>query len=486
MSLTPTPTRTRTGLILALVSGAQFMIILDLAIVNVALSTIQADVGASQADLQWVVVGYGLTLGGFLLLGGRLADVLGRRAVLIAGLAIFAAASLGAGLSGSLGLLIGFRVVQGLGGALVSPAALSILTTTFAEGPARNRALGIFGAVGGTAATVGIIAGGALTAGPGWPWVFLMNVPVGIALIAGLLLVVPADRRPPRTSFDVAGAVTVTGGLVLIVYAINRSVEHGWLTGSTVALLAGGLVLLALFLFIEWRSAAPLVPLSMFRRRTLTASTLVAALVFGSFLATIYQGTLYLQQVLGYSAIATGVAWLAATLSSLVVAGGLAARLVGRYGPGRVLAAAQLVMATGLLLLSRAPADAAYWRDLFPCFIAIGVGIGASAVAVQVAAFTGVEPAVSGLAGGMLETAREVGGAIGVASLATIAIARSQHVAAGGASGEAAQTAGFDRAALVAAGISVVAAVTAAVALRARPIERATTSAAVDEPSRAA
>ena len=340
----------RPGLVLALVCGAQFMIILDLAIVNVALISIQADLGASQADLQWVVVGYGLTLGGFLLLGGRLADVLGRRPVLITGLAIFSAASLGAGMAGSLGVLVACRVVQGVGGALVSPAALSILTTTFAEGPARNRALGIFGAVGGTAATVGTIAGGALTTGPGWEWVFLMNVPVGVALIAGLVLVVPTGVRPPRMPFDVAGALTVTGGLVVVVYAINRSVEHGWLTASTLGLLAAGGALLTAFVLIESRSSAPLVPLSMFRRRNLTAATLVAALVFGSFLAAIYQGTLFLQQVLGYSAIDTGVAWLAATLSSLVVAGGLAARLVGRFGPRSVLVVGQLVMAAGLLV----------------------------------------------------------------------------------------------------------------------------------------
>ena len=473
----------RPGLVLALVCGAQFMIILDLAIVNVALISIQADLGASQADLQWVVVGYGLTLGGFLLLGGRLADVLGRRPVLITGLAIFSAASLGAGMAGSLGVLVACRVVQGVGGALVSPAALSILTTTFAEGPARNRALGIFGAVGGTAATVGTIAGGALTTGPGWEWVFLMNVPVGVALIAGLVLVVPAGVRPPRMPFDVAGALTVTGGLVVVVYAINRSVEHGWLTASTLGLLAAGGALLTMFVVIESRSSAPLVPLSMFRRRNLTAATLVAALVFGSFLAAIYQGTLFLQQVLGYSAIDTGVAWLAATLSSLVVAGGLAARLVGRFGARSVLVVGQLVMAAGLLYVSRAPADAAYWVDLFPGFVGLGVGIGLSAVAVQVVAFTGVEPAVSGLAGGMVETAREVGGAVGVAAVATIAIARTQHVATTtGAPADVALAAGFERATVVAAAIAVAAAVTAAVVLRNRP----TADTVSEEPAAAA
>ena len=455
------------------------MIILDLAIVNVALISIQADLGASQADLQWVVVGYGLTLGGFLLLGGRLADVLGRRPVLITGLAIFSAASLGAGMAGSLGVLVACRVVQGVGGALVSPAALSILTTTFAEGPARNRALGIFGAVGGTTATVGTIAGGALTTGPGWEWVFLMNVPVGVALIAGLVLIVPTGVRPPRMPFDVAGALTVTGGLVVVVYAINRSVEHGWLTASTVGLLAAGGALLTSFVIIESRASAPLVPLSMFRRRNLTAATLVAALVFGSFLAAIYQGTLFLQQVLGYSAIDTGVAWLAATLSSLVVAGGLAARLVGRFGPRSVLVVGQLVMAAGLLYVSRAPVDAAYWVDLFPGFVGLGVGIGLSAVAVQVVAFTGVEPAVSGLAGGMVETAREVGGAVGVAAVATIAIARTQHVATNGVPASVALTAGFERATVVAAAIAVVAAIAAAVVLRPRPMADTVT----DEPA---
>ncbi len=344
--------RSRPALVLALVSGAQFMIILDLAIVNVALSAIQTDFAVSQSDLQWVVIGYGLALGGFLLLGGRLADVLGRRRVLLTGLAIFAVASLGAGLAGSLGPLVACRVVQGLGGALVSPAALSILTTTFAEGPPRNRALGVFGAVSGTAATVGLIAGGALTTGPGWQWVFLINVPIGAALVVGFLAIVPGGRTSARSSFDVAGAATVTAGLVLVVYAVNRSVEHGWLAPSTLGLLAGGVLLLGLFVAVEHRAAAPLVPLATFRNRALTSATLVAALVFGSFLATIYQGTLFLQQVLGYSALATGTAWLATSLSSLVVAGALAARLVGRFGARTVLVVGQLAMAGGLLHLS--------------------------------------------------------------------------------------------------------------------------------------
>ena len=468
---------TRPALVLAVVSGAQFMIILDLAIVNVALTAIQADFAVSQSDLQWVVIGYGLALGGFLLLGGRLADVLGRRRVLIAGLSIFAAASLGAGLSGSLGVLVACRVVQGLGGALVSPSALSILTTTFAEGPARNRALGVFGAVSGTAATVGLIAGGALTTGPGWAWVFLINVPIGAALVVALLLLVPGGRPAARTSFDVAGAATVTGGLVLVVYAINRSVDHGWLTASTLLLLAAGALLLAAFVLVEHRSPAPLVPLSTFRNRALTSATLVAALVFGSFLATIYQGTLFLQQVLGYSAIVTGTAWLATSVSSLIVAGALAARLVGRFGARAVLVVGQVAMAGGLLFVSRAPVDASYWTDVLPGFLAIGVGIGLSSVGVQVAAFTGVDAAVSGLAGGMLETAREVGGAIGVAAVSTVAIARTEHVlATSGGRPDVALTAGFERATFVAAAISAVGAVVAAVVLRrptSTPIETA-------------
>jgi len=477
------------GVVLALVCGAQFMLILDLAIVNVAIPSMQADLGLSQADLQWVVITYGLALGGFLLLGGRAADLFGRRRVLVAGLGLFVAASLCAGVADSLAQLVMSRAAQGLGAAMAAPAALSILTGTFAEGAARNKALGLFGAVGGSAGSIGVIAGGVFTEGPGWEWIFLVNVPIGIALIALVLTFIPRAAPAGRSSVDVAGAVSVTAGLMAIVYAINKSVDYGWTSSTTITLLAAGAALLAAFVAIESRAASPLVPLAVFRRRTFAASNVVAALLWGAFFATIFQGTLFMQQTLGYSAVETGLAWLASTTSSLVVAGGLAPRFVSRFSASTSLVVGQALVAAGLLYLARVPADASYWTDLFPGFLAFGVGLGFSMMAVQVAAFTGVDQTVAGLAGGMIETSREVGGALGIAIVATIAIARTEDVLGtvdGSPAGSAnALTEGFQRGSLVAAGFSIAAALAAGVLLR--RAERSTTapggSDAVAEPA---
>jgi EmrB/QacA subfamily drug resistance transporter len=460
----------RPGVILALVSAAQFMVILDLAVVNVAIPSMQADLGLSQSDLQWVVITYGLTLGGFVLLGGRAADLLGRRTTLCAGLVLFAAASLGAGLSGSLRQLVVSRALQGLGAALASPAALSIVTTTFPEGAPRNKALGLFAAVSGSAASFGVIMSGALTSGPGWEWIFFINVPIGIALVGLVRRLIPASPPTTRGPVDVLGALTVTSGLLALVYAINKGDDYGWTSGTTLGCIGAGIVLLGLFAWQETWAPAPLVPLGMFRRGTFTSANLVAALLWGSFFATIFQGTLFLQQTLGYSAIDTGVAWLAATGSSLVVAGAIAARVVGRFGASTALVVGQLTMAGGLLYLTRAPVDSAYWTDLFPGYLAFGIGIGFSAMAAQVAVFTGVPDGVSGLAGGLVETSREVGGALGTAIVATLALARANDVldAAGGARSARplAMTEGFQRASLAAAGFSIAAALVAGFVLR--------------------
>jgi EmrB/QacA subfamily drug resistance transporter len=453
----------RPGVILALVCAAQFMVILDFAVVNVALPSLQADLGVDQSDLQWVVITYGLTFGGFLLLGGRAADLLGRRRVLVAGLTLFTAASLGAGLSGGLGSLVAFRAAQGLGAALAAPAALSILASTFAEGEERNKALGIFGAVGGSAAAFGVILSGALSSGPGWEWIFLINVPIGIVLVSCALAYVPDSAPVERGSADLFGAFSVTAGLMAVVYGINKSVEFGWTSATTVGFLAGGAVLLGLFVAAEARASAPILPLAMFRRRTLSTAIVVAALMWASFFATVFEASLFMQQVLHYSAIRTGVAYLAIALTSVVVAAGVAARAVGRFGPARTLVAGQLFAATGLLLLARAPSDAAYWSDLFPGFVALGIGVGFSAMAAQVAAFTGIPESVSGLAGGMVETAREIGGALGTAVVATVAIARANEVVGPPA---VALTEGFQRGALVAAGFNIVSALVAGVVLR--------------------
>jgi len=463
----PTPRTVRPGLILALVSAAQFMVILDLAIVNVALPSIQTDLDASSSSLQWVVIAYGLTLGGGLLLGGRIADLFGRRNALTAGLLVFTLASLVGGFTGSLGVLVAARAVQGIGGALAVPAALSILTDTFPEGPARNKALGVFGAMGGSAGTIGVIAGGALTSGPGWEWVFLINVPIGLVLTALVVTVIPPSERTSSRSLDIAGAITVTTGLMAIVYGINKSAEHGWTSAVVVGPLVAGAALLVAFAAIESRVRSPLMPLTIFRHRTLTAAIGVSVLLWGSFFSVIFQGTLFMQQALGYSAIGTGAAWLAATVSSLVVAGGIAPRVVGAISPARTLVIGQIVMAGGLLWLTTAASvDGSYWSELFPAYLAMGIGMGLSVVSLQVAAFSGIATSVSGLAGGLIETGREIGGAIGITVVATLAIARADDVLASGAAPGVAMAEGYQRASLVTALLSVAAATVAALVLR--------------------
>jgi EmrB/QacA subfamily drug resistance transporter len=315
------------------------MVVLDIAIVNVALPSIQQDLGIEQSTLQWIVIAYGLMLGGFLLLGGRLADLLGRRRVLLTGLILFSSASLLAGVAGSAGLLIGARALQGFGAALIPPAALSILAVTFREGPERNRALGIFGATAGISASVGVIASGLLTAGPGWPWVFFINVPVGVLLIAMAALFLPADPPDRRRSerFDIAGAVTVTGGLLLLVYALNRGAQFGWGSASTLGLFAASTVMLFAFVRIEARSRSPLVPGSAVRNRTLVAANLSAFFIFGALFSFIFLGSLLMQQVLGYTPTRTGVAWLATTAASFVAAAITGSKLVAVVGVRRLL-----------------------------------------------------------------------------------------------------------------------------------------------------
>lgn len=458
--------RIKPGLVLALICGAQFMITLDIAIVNVALPSVQADLGLDQADLQWVVITYGLVLGGLLLLGGRAGDLLGHRRMLLAGLGVFTAASLTAGLAGSFWQLVGSRAAQGLGAALIAPAVLAILVGTFAEGPARNKALGVLGAVGGSAASFGVVVSGALTAGPGWEWIFFVNVPVGLTMLALVVKYVPTDVVTERGRADIAGAAVVTAGLMAIVYAINQSVEHGWTSATTVGFLLAGLAALAAFVLIERRSPSPLMPLSMFRRPTLNAANLVAALVFGAFFATIFQASLFMQQVLGYSALRTGVAYLAIAGTAVVVAAGPAPRLLARLGAGWALAIGQICSAIGLLWLARVPADASYWVDLFPAFMLVGAGVGLSLVAAQVAAFIGIPKAVSGLAGGMVETAREIGGALGTAVVAAVAIATTTDMLATGAATASALTGGFHDGSIVAAGFNLTSALAAVLILR--------------------
>jgi EmrB/QacA subfamily drug resistance transporter len=423
-----TTTRTPThGLILALSCAAQFMVVLDIAIVNVALPSIQRDLGISQSTLQWVVIAYGLLLGGFLLFGGRLADLLGRRRIFLTGLGVFSAASLLAGIAQSSGPLIAARGLQGFGAALVAPAALSILAVNFAEGQQRNRALGIFGAVGGTSASVGVIASGLLTDGPGWRWVFFINVPVGVLLIALAALFLPADRPERRRSakFDAAGATTVTGGLLLLVYALNRGADYGWTSAETLVLFAAAALLLAGFVRIEARSPAPLVPAAALRNRTLVAADLSAFFTFSAFFSFIFLGSLLMQQVLGYSPTKTGVAWLATSATAFIASAFAGARLVAAIGVRRLLVTGLSLLAVGVLWLTRVPADANYASDLLPAFVLAGIAIGLCAPSVQIGALTGVSDSASGLASGLVETMREIGGAAGVAAVSTVLVSRT-------------------------------------------------------------
>jgi EmrB/QacA subfamily drug resistance transporter len=426
-----TKPHTSKGIVLLLSCAAQFMVVLDIAIVNVALPSIQQDLGIGQSTLQWIVIAYGLMLGGFLLLGGRMADLLGRRRMLMTGLTLFASASLLAGAAGSAGLLIGARALQGFGAALLAPAALSILAVTFAEGAERNRALGIFGAVAGISASVGVIASGLLTAGPGWRWVFFINVPVGVVLTAMAAIFLPADARDRRRSerFDSAGAVTVTGGLLLLVYALNRGAEVGWASGSTLGLFAASAAMLFAFVRIETRSRSPLVPGSAIRNRTLVAANLSAFFIFAALFSFIFLGSLLMQQVLGYSPTRTGVAWLATTATSFIAAAITGAKLVVVVGVRRLLVAGLSLLAISALLLTRVPAGGDYATDLLPALVLVGVGGGLSAPAAQIGALSGVTHSMTGLASGLVETMREVGGAVGVAAVSTILVSRAGGIA---------------------------------------------------------
>jgi len=417
----------RRWIALAVIVLAQFMVVLDVAIVNVALPSIKTDLHFSQQNLQWVITAYSILFGGVLLLGGRLADVLGRRRLFIAGIALFTVSSLLDGLAWSEGSLIAFRALQGLGAALVSPAALSILTTTFAEGRERNRALGIWGAVSGSGAAAGVLLGGALTSAFSWSWIFFVNVPVGVAvLVLSPLLLRESRADLPNRHFDVSGAAAITGGLMLLVYALTRATTHGWGSGSTIALLGASAALILGFLVIELRSQAPLLPLSIFRLRTLSGSNVTALLLSGALFSQFFLLTLYMQQVLHYSALKTGVAYIALTLT-IIGFSGVAQALATRVGVRRVLTVGMVVSALALVLYARLPVHGHYFWDLFPPFILSGLGLALAFVPMSIGALTGVTQAEAGVASGLINTSQQVGGAIGVAAATTIATTFTNH-----------------------------------------------------------
>jgi EmrB/QacA subfamily drug resistance transporter len=406
---------------LALIVAAQFMVVLDVAIVNVALPSIRTDLNFSQESLQWVITAYAIFFGGFLLLGGRLADLLGRRRLFIAGLALFTVMSLLDGLAWSEGSLIAFRSLQGLGAAMLSPAALSILTTTFREGRERNVALGIWGAASGSGGAAGVLLGGALTSALGWSWIFFINVPAGLLVMAlspALLRESHADLGHRR--FDFAGAASITGGLMLLVYALTRATQHGWATAGTIGLLSASAALVGAFFLIELRSQAPLLPLRIFKLRTLTASNVSGLLMGGAIFAQFFLLTLYMQEVLHYSAIKTGVAYIGLTLT-IIVFSALAQALVTRLGVRRVLPAGLALSTAALVLFARLPVDGHYWVDLFPAFIISGLGLALAFVPMSIGGLTGVRQADAGIASGLINTTQQIGGAVGVALATTVA-----------------------------------------------------------------
>src|SRR5438067_1262215 len=406
---------------LAVIVAAQFMVVLDIAIVNVALPSIKTDLHFTESSLQWVITAYSIFFGGVLLLGGRLADLLGRRRLFMLGLALFTVSSLLDGLAWSEGSLIAFRSLQGLGAALLSPAALSILTTTFREGRERNLALGIWGAASGSGGAAGVLLGGALTSALSWSWIFFINVPVGIAVIAlspWLLRESRADLE--HRTFDFAGAFSITSGLMLLVYAMTRATLHGWGTTETIALLAVSGLLIAAFFVIELRSKAPLLPLRIFRLRTLSASNVSGLLMGGAIFSQFFLLTLYMQQVLHYSALQTGVAYIGLTLT-IIAFSAVAQALVTRIGVRRVLPAGLALSTVALVLFARLPVHGSYFSDLFPAFIISGLGLALAFVPMSIGALTGVRQADAGIASGLINTTQQVGGAIGVAAATTIA-----------------------------------------------------------------
>jgi EmrB/QacA subfamily drug resistance transporter len=457
---------TRQGkLVLALLCAVGFLDFLDASIVNVALPSIARDLHFSVQNLQWVLSGYVVTYGGFLMLGGRFADLLGRRRTLVAGTVLFGLASLTGGLAPNAGTLVGARLVQGLGAALMTPAALSILTTTFSDGTDRVKALGAWGAMAGISSAAGVFLGGVLTAGPGWRWVLFVNLPViGVVLAATFRLLDGDTTGTFRiTEFDFAGAVLGTGGMLLLIFALVRAPGNGWGTGQTVGELAGAAALLTLFVVNEARVARPLVPLSIFRVPGLAAADATQVIALAGFYSAFFFVTLYMQDVLGFSAFRAGSAYVPVTVM-VAVAAGAGSALITRIGTRPLIVTGALIASGGVFWLSQIPAHGNYWTDLFPGLMIMGFGLGAVFVGVQTAANAGVPPSLAGLAGALVTASTQVGAALGLAIFSAVATARTTALLAAGASTPVALTGGFHRALLLAAIFVLCAAV---IALRA-------------------
>jgi EmrB/QacA subfamily drug resistance transporter len=416
---------TNPWIVLVLICFAQFMVVLDATVVNVALPSIQNDLHMSESNLQWIVNAYTLVFGGFLLLGGRAGDLLGRKRLFLAGLVVFTVASLLDGLATSSGMLIGARALQGLGAAFISPAALSIITTTFSEGAERAKALGVWAAIAIGGSAFGLILGGALTQLLSWPWVFFINLPVGVAVFLLSLRLVPESKdEHAHRSFDVAGAVTVTGGLMALVFAIVKAEQAGWTSAVTISFFIVAVALLVAFVFIEQRSAEPLVRLSIFRVRSLTAANVTMFLVGAGIFAMFFFNSLYIQRVLGYGPLAAGLAFLPFT-GGIMVSAGLASKFVPRIGVRPIAVAGMLVSIVGMLLLARVPADGSYAVDVLPAIILTSLGMGAVFLPLTLVATTGLADEDQGLASGIFNTSQQVGGSLGLAILSTLAAAHT-------------------------------------------------------------
>jgi EmrB/QacA subfamily drug resistance transporter len=464
-----TDTQRRKWLTLAVVGAAFFMTILDVAIVTVAIPSIQTDLDIDESTVQWTLTAYAITFGGFLLLGGRMADLIGRRIIFIVGLVLFTLASLACGLAWSAAALIVARAVQGIGAAIISPAALSIVTTTFDEGPERNKALGIWGALGGSGAAVGVLLGGILTKYLGWEWIFFVNVPVGALVLALTPRLVPESHADlGHRRFDATGAVTVTGGLALLVYAISKAPDVGWATSRTIGFIIVAAGLLVAFVVWELRTEAPLVPFGIFRIRTLTGANVVGFLLGAVLYANFFILTLYVQQVLGWSALQTGLTFLA-TAGTAVIWAGVAQALVTKVGPRPIATAGLAIVGLTVLGYTRLPVDGHYWPDLLPFYLAFAVGMVFGFVPVTIAGFIGVPHHQAGLASGLMNTTQQIGGAIGVAIAATIFTSQAKS----GGFTPAAVTSGFHWAFAALVGIAAAGAVAAFVLFRGARVPKA-------------
>ena len=476
-------------LALVVVCLGQFMVVLDATVVNVALPSIQTDLGISDANLQWIVNAYTLLFGGFLLLGGRAADLIGRRTLFIAGVVVFSVASLLNGLASSEEMLIAARGLQGLGGALLSPAALAVITTTFAEGADRTKALSIWAAIASGGGAVGLLLGGVLTEALSWEWIFFVNVPIGVAIIFAALRLVPNSRvEGGRRHFDLAGAISVTAGLIILVYAIVKAQDWGWGSASTLGLAAVAVAVLASFIWIERRSPSPLVRLGLFRMRSLAVGNGVFLIVVGGLFAMFFFATLYMQDILGYSPITTGVGFLPVT-AGIMIGATVAQQLIQRVGVRRVLLTGLVVAAAGLAVLALTTSVDGTYLGVLAGLFPMSIGMGATFVSLTLVATTNVAADDAGLASGIFNTSQQVGGALGLAILSTLANDRTVN-ALGDLTGaptqaqqQAALVEGYQLAFIVAAALIAAGAILMAALLRRRDVERIDAGDAVAVPA---